>query len=56
MFWSSNVLKFVSLALAIMYSFTCIARACDKQEVSFPQIFMMGVSVSSFIFLQFILQ
>lgn len=51
-----TVLKYIFLMIAIMYTFTCIGRACRRQNVSSFQVFSMAAGIAGFCFLQFALE
>lgn len=48
------IAKFICLLLGIVYGFSNIAKVYCKQNISSAQMFMMGLGITGFVFLQWV--
>lgn len=49
------IVKFICLLLGVVYGFSNTAKAYCKQNISNAQMFMMGLGITGFVFLQWVI-
>lgn len=49
------IAKFICLLLGVVYGFSNIAKVYYKQHISSAQMFMMGLGITGFVFLQWVI-